>query len=420
MYPRGRKWWYKARVAGKLVQRSTDCTEKADAVAYVLERVAPLLAAQDLQEVAGRVQTVMAGVAPVRLAQVWELWAELPRSVAMRQRVRSGYRTGWLAWVRWLAANEPATVHLHATTTKQAMAFVKSLEGLSGRTRFEYRRSCRRVTQDLLRRAGMTANPWDEVPVPQQDVDGYDAFTPEQLQTIGKKATGWVRDVFVTGAYTGLRLSDLARLVWAPAGPEDMALDWEAQYIFGRMSKTRSRNRRLGYVELPVLPPLRKHLEGRARPAGEPVFPELAERYGRDPYALSAELQTFLRDLGFTTRRAVEGRDRAALKLGVHSLRHTFVYEAGRAGVPLAVVQQVVGHMSERMTMLYNRHAQRDTVRAQLTRLPDFLGLLEPEPTPAAEAAGDPPEDVEALLDQLEGPDHVKQQLRKLLEGTDD
>lgn len=405
VYLRGQTWWYKARIDGKLVRRSTGREKKDAAIEYVMERVVPLLAARDLDEVAGRVQTLKAGVSPVRLADVWGMWSELPKPQVMGQRVLSGYRTPWEMWVRWLAAHEQVA-YLHQTTDRQAVRFMKSLAGLSGRTRAEYRRSCRRITRDMMRRAGMVANPWDEIPIPRLDIESYDAFTPEQLQLIGEKATGWLLDVFVTGAYTGLRLSDIARLRWAPAGADEMVVDMPEGYIYGRMSKTRNRSRSQGYVELPILEPLKAHLRALKVKPGEKVYPALAAYYAKSSNDLSRDLQAFLRDdLKLEVRRDVEGRNREALKLGVHSLRHTFIYQAGAAGIPLSVVQQIVGHMSEAMTMLYNRHAKRAEVRAQMQRFPQ---LLKPGDADAVE-------DLEALLSKLAGDEAVKDKIRRLL-----
>lgn len=401
-------------MAGRKIQRSTKCTNRDDAIKFVNETITPLVTAQSVGEVAGRVQMVLAGGTPLLLTRVWDAWAELPVPRRMSSTKLGSYKTPWRAFLRWMRANHPSVDALNGVRLEHAEAFMETLAGRAGRTRFNYRRVLRRIFRDLAAHAGQHANPWDQVPVPRIDSEGYHAFTPEQLQLIGRTATGMIRHIFVVGAYTGLRLSDIARLRWAPAAsPDDMTVDVAAGFIHGRMSKTRARARSMGFIELPILPPLAVYLEGLPRVAGEPVHRELLEQYTRDRHVLSTAIQDYLTGLGLQTRQDVPGRDRTALVLGVHSLRHTFVFQAGMAGIPLAIVQRIVGHMSEQMTMLYNQHARRADLAAHAARIPDLMGLATPPP-PTVEAA-----ELEALLAKLDGPEDVKSAIRSMLRHGD-
>ena len=69
----------------------------------------------------------------------------------------------------------------------------------------------------------------------------------------------------------------------------------------------------------------------------------------------------------------------------LHSCRHTFCCYAGLAGIPLAVVQSIVGHMTPAMTAHCSAHASMEDKRRGMERLTFF----EPEALPAA---GEEPE----------------------------
>ena len=56
----------------------------------------------------------------------------------------------------------------------------------------------------------------------------------------------------------------------------------------------------------------------------------------------------------------------------LHSCRHTFCYYAGIAGIPLSVVQSIVGHMSPEMTKHYSAHASMEDKRRGMERLSFF------------------------------------------------
>ena len=100
--------------------------------------------------------------------------------------------------------------------------------------------------------------------------------------------------------------------------------------------------------------------------------------------------------MGIETTRVPEGRTRAISVKDLHSCRHTFCYYAGLAGIPLAVVQSIVGHMSPAMTAHDTAHATIEDKRRSMERLSFFT-------QDALPAAVEEPERVElhSLIDTL-------------------
>ena len=62
--------------------------------------------------------------------------------------------------------------------------------------------------------------------------------------------------------------------------------------------------------------------------------------------------------------------------VGFHSLRHTFVSISANAGVPLVVVQAIVGHSNPAMTQHYY-HKDENALRSATAAIPDVIDIGE-------------------------------------------
>ena len=96
---------------------------------------------------------------------------------------------------------------------------------------------------------------------------------------------------------------------------------------------------------------------------------------------VSYRVKQFFEGLGIQTTRIPEERTRAISVKDSHSCRHTFCYYAGMAGIPLAVVQSIVGHMSPAMTEHYSAHASLEDKRRGMERLSFFTQDVLPATT---------------------------------------
>ena len=72
-----------------------------------------------------------------------------------------------------------------------------------------------------------------------------------------------------------------------------------------------------------------------------------------------------------------KGRTRAVSIKDLHSCRHSFCYYAGLYGIPMNIVQGIVGHLTPEMTKLYSNHASLEAKREKMQLLPDFLNLAD-------------------------------------------
>ena len=130
------------------------------------------------------------------------------------------------------------------------------------------------------------------------------------------------------------------------------------------------------------------------------VMPQTASDYERDSASVTDRVQHVFRSCGIETRTR-DGKGRAKVDVGFHSLRHTFVSMSANAGAPLAVVQNLVGHSTPTMTMHYY-HGTTDAARAAVNALPALLGADgEGEGRLAADAARAVPGAFVAALDGM-------------------
>ena len=100
-----------------------------------------------------------------------------------------------------------------------------------------------------------------------------------------------------------------------------------------------------------------------------PVLPMISELYGRARWRVSHELAKIFRAAGITTSIWIEGRRHRTPEATFHSLRHTFVSFAANAGVPLHIVQSIVGHESTAMTRHYY-HENIDALKSAVAAIP--------------------------------------------------
>jgi integrase/recombinase XerC len=140
--------------------------------------------------------------------------------------------------------------------------------------------------------------------------------------------------------YAGLRIAEVSGLDLA-----DVDLQVETVRIVGKGNKERV---------LPIVEALGAYLGNWIAERGQepgPLFLGIhGERLG--PKGIRVALKKLARKVGVA-------------KFTPHRIRHTFGTETSRAGVPVEVLQQLMGHESIETTMLYRQVTAQDLRQAQ-------------------------------------------------------
>ena len=178
-------------------------------------------------------------------------------------------------------------------------------------------------------------------------------FSLDELRSVLSVADDEWRSMVLVGLYSGARLTDVASLTW-----ENVDLPArELRFIAKKTGKT---------IILPLDGPLAAHIE--TLPAADsprtPLHPRafsIVEKQRRTGH-LSNQFADLLVQAGLRTKQAHRklngkeaGRCRRNVGLSFHSLRYTAVTLLKEAGIPQAVVMELVGHDNEEMSHHYTR-----------------------------------------------------------------
>lgn len=189
----------------------------------------------------------------------------------------------------------------------------------------------------------------------------FDVFKDTKYQLEDKSE---IEILFYLGAYTGLRLKDCALLKW-------IHVNFDRNIIsvipYKTLSKTQQR------VNIPLHSELKEKLinaQSWQKDKNEYVLPLTAERYKKNKWSISQSCGRVFKKAGFEVQGTSEvQRQNDANDYGFSSFRHSFVSFCANAGVPLPVVQSIVGHSSTAITRFYI-HIGEKAVKDAIDALP--------------------------------------------------
>jgi integrase len=197
-------------------------------------------------------------------------------------------------------------------------------------------------------------------------------FSLDELRSVLSVVDEEWRSMILFGLYTGARLSDVASLTWENV---DVSAK-ELRSIARKTGKT---------IIVPLDGPLAAHIE--SLPAADsprtPLHPRafaIVEKQGKTGH-LSNQFTDLLAQAGLRKKQPhrknndkEQARRRRNGELSFHSLRHTAVTLLKEAGIPQAVVMELVGHDNEEMSQHYTR-VGRTALEGAARAFPDLLAL---------------------------------------------
>lgn len=401
----GGQYYFEFMVGGKRYNGVCEgCTTKREAERYEKEQrriaaeVAKIETTDALFEARRREIT---GNDAVLLADAFEKAMRKPRKKSMSPKQQTAKQSAFADFVAFMAGNYPDITDAAAVTKKHAEEYIgyiqrngrylvrntysrggKTIERAtrkiittddsgattateastipSGRTLKFFLTTCSEVFELLKEETGISRNPFTGVKIPGLNPEAREAFTDEELKLIYENLDDFTGPLFITAVFTGLREGDICTLRWENIDLVKMIL--------------RHKQRKTGnFVEIPIAAELSGLMMSRKADGAGYVFPELAEMYLNNATGVSYRVKKFLENLGIKTTKIPEGRSRAVSVKDLHSCRHTFCYFAGVAGVPLATVQAIVGHMTPEMTKRYMAHTTIKDKRLGIDALSDKM-----------------------------------------------
>ena len=201
---------------------------------------------------------------------------------------------------------------------------------------------------------GPMANPWRGIMMKENDVQPRELLTDTEIANIEKVLTEQgdrgksLLLLFKIGKCTGLRIGDCAKLKW-----ED--IDFANGIVRVKTQKTGAK------VSIPLLNELRTALESAESAEQKTGF--VIPKFGAAEIStMTNRMSAFFEKAGVQTTIRTENGVRARPYKTFHSLRAQFVTMCAEHGVPLEIVQSVVGHTTQRMTEHY-MHIRESAVK---------------------------------------------------------
>ncbi len=304
----------------------------------------------------------------------------------------------------WCGKQEPPIKTMDGVTAEALSKFLNDVYGdLSGRSYCEAITIMRHVFKHTYKALGLDSNPADELEGKALKTKSRKEFTAQEVQKIFDGfQTGFFYETEVVRMTTGRKHERVVkRLEYRPDFPEQFRLlillmtftgcrcgdacgmTWEAVNLATNtitFTPHKTAESSGVVVSLPLHPMLRAGLlEAREWKRDGHILPDVAARYENNPTGIYGTIKKIVKCATGLEVTARDGDGRGAAQYGAHSFRHSFVSFCASAGVPLAVVQQIVGHGSPAMTEHYF-NASRDAKQAAIEALPDMGADVSQQP----------------------------------------
>jgi len=364
------RWTVRVGVNGRRISRSSGTKDRDKAERFLERLLAPM------------------GLGSVRLplADAWRHYEMSPNRRDLARSTLDSKRIVWMGFARWMERNHLEIAHLAEVTETAVAEYLAEFRCRHSASTYNgHVCVLREIFRVLADKAGIAHDPWAGVCLRADDSISRRELSLDEVgrlyEAASKEGKEW-KLLIMTGIYTGMRLGDCCRLKW-----EDVHLERGIIQIVPEKTKKHMHGR---LVTIPIHPQLAAELrmmgngEESAANSSAPfpvpsspfpsfVNPAIAELYKSKKWQLDEGLRKIFKAANITMSVRMEGRCRKTVVASFHSLRHTFVSLSANAGVPLPVVQSIVGHCSTAMTRHYY-HENLDALRKAVDAIPAVGG----------------------------------------------
>ena len=217
------------------------------------------------------------------------------------------------------------------------------------------------------RRGEILSNPAEAVERVAGRGDEREPFTDGEISMLLREAgdSDW-KTAILFGAWTGLRLADVANLTWAQVN----LADGVAKVVPDKTERP---------ISLALAPELHAHINSLKQGVGKaPIMPSLAGRATGSNGALAGLSNEFSRlmkraKVVGTLGKEKKGKGRRVTSKSFHALRHAFVSRCVAGGTSESVTKTMTGHSTDSAFRRYV-HLGLDAQRDALTKLPIIAG----------------------------------------------
>jgi len=359
---RNGKYYFRQFINGKEIEKPLPDVfndEQALKEAARLRAVASAETVEEIAMVTARAKRIIETSNSLKLADIEKEFASSPLRPECNAKTLEGHSRHISRFLSFIRSIRPEAGRMADITKQDVNRWATSMNDTSSRYYNTHIGTLKLAFRILADHGGISVNPFEHIPLRSgDDTESKNGFTPEQLQLVFRAVDrnyplniperDEMKILFRLGAYTGMRFKDCCLL--------------RGNRIHRNLIKVRTF--KTGHeVEIPLHQELEKILSGRN--SNDYVLPKIAELYLRDAtnvnktacniiwWAITPKKQREKQLMERSKHASGVARPERVPGYGFHSFRHTFISFCANAGVPLAVVQEIVGHTSEAVTRIY-------------------------------------------------------------------
>ena len=356
-------WTVRVLINGKRVSKSTGTRDRAEAEQFAKRFFAPYVkddATRTFENIQAAVMTERqlaemkeAEGPQLKLEDAWAAYEASPYRRDLSPSTLEGKKQVCRVFVEYMRKVFPEVVEVRHLTRFHTEHYLNYMRKEHSASTYNNRLCVlREVHRNIMDRAASKSNPWDGFPLRADDSHSRRELTIEELARIVEMANregAEFRTLFGIAMYTGMRLGDCCKLTWSEV---DIV-----RSIIQKVPEKTKKYRKGRPVTIPihkVLADLLMQTPVESRTGY--VLPVIGEKAASGPNGMGwihHRINKIFKNAGIVMSVTVEGRKHKVPEASFHSLRHTFVSMSANAGVPLHIVQSIVGHESTAMTRHY-------------------------------------------------------------------
>lgn len=363
-------WTLRCVINGRRISKSTGTRDRAEAEIFAKRFLAPYVkddAERTYENIQAAVMTERqleamreAEGPQMKLSLMWSEYLSSPMRRDLASSTLHGKEQVVRKFLEYVSSVFPEVSEVRHLTRYHTESYLNYLRKDHSASTYNNRLCVlREVFRTIMKKAAAKENPWEGFPLRADDSHTRRELTIEELARLvdmAARESNEFRTLFGIAMYTGMRLGDCCKLTWAEV---DIV-----RSIIQKVPEKTKKYRRGRPVTIPihkVLADLLMQTPIEKRTGYVlPQIGEWASLGARGMGRIHHRIGKIFHNAGIVTSVAVEGRKWKAPEASFHSLRHTFVSMSANAGVPLHIVQAIVGHESTSMT----RHYYHENVAA--------------------------------------------------------
>ena len=377
------KYWHAAFRGpdGRLILRSTKCTERTKALAAALdfERASKLAGAGNLVEAQARkiVADIMeraGGGETLRAPSIKKHFSDWVngKKTSKKSGTAARYETVVDRFLESLGSRADKPLTALAARDIQHFLNTRTKGKLAPRTLLLDAKIIRTALNAARRQGLIPTNPAEAVDLPSVDGTGVErgVFTPAEVKMLveatskGVKREDWEiadqewKTLILLAYFTGARLGDCCRMTWA-----------NVNLTAGTLTFTQSKTNKK--LEVPLHPELQSHLESLASTDKPEVYvmPHMASLKPGGRHGLSEGFNRRMRRAGLDMQKVESAGVRQLSRRTFHALRHSFTSALANAGVAPELRMKLTGHKSAAVHRGYSHHEMK-TLADAVAKMP--------------------------------------------------